>query len=204
MVRSGTSAFIRVYDITYFIVCQGFSHDFKKNFKNLPSFNIILLEFFIARSFIIALKNIVSPAMSAETEIDINIIEVLLEIFFVSIDTMATPPAPQSVLQISPTTSAQKEQTFSELLQSFSPAVAPLTPDFFHSTKTSASDVAAAIPIISNKTDKNMKIKIIKVAIITPVVEINISLINPKIEDIKSVTINILPAQKYFFAPEND
>ena len=84
----------------------------------LPSLRSNFSEFFKARSFMIALKKIVIPAISADVEIEISItILLLLGTFDERATTMHAPPAPQRVEQISPTTSAQNEHTFSEFWQ---------------------------------------------------------------------------------------
>ena len=132
---------------------------------------MILFEFLSACSFIIALKNMVIPAITAEVEIDISIIMLGFVIFVVSATTMHAPPAPHRVLQISPTTSAQKEHTFSEFSQSFTPISAPAFFSLSHSLKVSISAEATAMPSISKTTEIKIKSAIPIDATITPILE---------------------------------
>ena len=84
----------------------------------MPNLSIILFELLRAYSFINALKKMVIPAINAETHIDIIDAKLSYDMLFVIAITMQAPPAPHSVLQISPTTSPQNEQTFSQFSQS--------------------------------------------------------------------------------------
>lgn len=170
-----------------------------KKLKSLLNFRIILFEFFKAFSFIIALKKIVIPAIKAEIDIEIKIIIFKLSILLVKLTTIQAPLAPHRVLQISPTTSAQKEHTFSEFLQSLIPIFAPLTLSFAHFSNTLIFADVAAIPNISNITEMNIKKVIPKDATIIPILVRSVWLIKPKNSDKLIAIKNILNAHKYLY-----
>ena len=108
----------------------------------------------------IALKKIVIPAIKAEVEIETNMTILALFISFVKATTIQAPPAPHNVLQISPTTSAQNEQTFSEFSHNFIPISAPIFFSFAQDLNVSISALATAMPIISkNKIISEHKIE---------------------------------------------
>lgn len=140
----------------------------------------------------------VIPAMIAEVNIEVNMTKFALFILFVMATTIQAPPAPHNVLQISPTTSAQKEQTFSLFLQSISPTSAPFFFSFSHFKNSFISADAAAMPSISNTTAIKIKKERQMQAKTTPILDSIVWLKKPKNIDIQIAMKNIRIAHTYF------
>lgn len=168
-----------------------------KNFSMIfPNLKIIWFAFFIARPFMIALKNIIKPAIRELTIVEIITITLGEEMFLDKLMIMHAPPAPLKMPQMSPTTSAQKEHTFSELLLSLSATCAPDCFFSISSKKYCSSQLVTAMPIISKTTLITINKNISIVATITPKV-LNIDwLIIEKILERHTDTTNIFMAQR--------
>lgn len=157
---------------------------------------MILFAFFIAFAFIHAFPNIVTPAISELTSVETIIIIVWSWIIFENDKITLAPPAPLKIPQISPTTSAQKEHTFSELSTNKRPISAPFLS--FAIKKSRDADVTA-IPTISKQILTKINVKIVITEVTIPREDIRDWLIKLKTDERHSVRKNILTAHPYCF-----
>ena len=157
---------------------------------------MIWFAFFIALPFIIALQNIIKPAIKELTIVEIRTVMLGEDMFFDKVIIIHAPPAPLNIPQMSPTTSAQKEHTFSEFWQSFWATCAPGCFSCMSFKKYSSSQLVTAIPIISKMTLIAINNKINIVATTTPNVLKMDWLIIEKILERHTETTNIFIAQR--------
>lgn len=157
----------------------------------MPTFKMISLALLMAFAFIRALQNMVTPAIRALTTMESTIIRFSPCHTFERVTTMQAPPAPHRVEQMSPTTSAQKEQTFSEFCESLSADFEPFIFSFVHLSITFLSHEVAAMPIISNMTLIKTKQAIPIMAKNMPIEERRVCERNPKKRDIQIARISV-------------
>lgn len=137
----------------FLCILRVLKNSINENSITLPVASTIFSQLSTAKTFKIALQKMVKPAIKELTR------QVARKYTPASLMRMAstklTPPAPLKIPQMSPTTSPQKEETFSRFWQSFFAVTKPLEDVCF--SRFSRDVLVTATPIMSNMDAKTMK-----------------------------------------------